>query len=603
MTGQPQEAQRAARPHTIIVVGGGAGGLELATTLGDRLGKRRGTGQAQVVLVDWHASHIWKPLLHEVAAGSMDPNTHQLAYAAQALWHDFEFQQGELLGLDRAARTIRVGAVVADDGIEMLPQRELHYDTLVLAIGSVTNFFGVPGTAEHALALDTAAEADRFRRRLLAACMRAESRGAATPGQRPTVSVAIIGAGATGVELSAELRNTAEVLSAYGLHDLDPRHDIRIHVVEAGPRVLPALPLRVSSGIVALLRKLDVDVLTDERVTEVTATSVLTASGKTIPSDLTVWAAGITAPGILATLDGLAVSRSGQIVVRQTLQSETDADIFAMGDCASCLWVASGGTVPPRAQAAHQQAQFLARALRRRLAGKRLPEFHFQDFGSLVSLGHFSAVGNLMGGLIGGNVLIEGLVARVMYQSLYRMHMLALHGYGDGARHDQPLAAQQDPSAREAALTPAGALGQRRGRAGAQRPMFIEFVDGFGHGSAFARQEAAHRLLHARIAQPVRRLRAHRVQPAGQLVRSLGAALEDLQALFDRKFDHLVIAAFKMQAGHVFERAPVAPIKHGAAPIEHRQGAGDGLPVAMCPHQHQLFGHVLRICRKNARLR
>ncbi len=423
------------RMHTIVVVGGGAGGLELATMLGDRLGARRGAGLAQVILVDQYATHIWKPLLHEVAAGSMDPNAHQLAYAAQALWHDFEFQQGELLSLDRGARSIRVGAVTADDGLVVLPERTIAYDTLVLAIGSVTNFFGVPGTAEHALALDTAAQADRFRRRLISACMRAESGRApgavpvSDPAQRPTVSVVIIGAGATGVELSAELRNTAEVLSAYGLHDLDPRHDIRIRVVEAGPRILPALPERVSSGIVALLGKLDIDVLTNERVIEVTADSVRTASGKSLPSDLTVWAAGITAPPVLGGLDGLAVNRNGQLLVRQTLQTETDPDIFAFGDCASCHWAATGGTVPPRAQSAHQQAKFLVGALRRRLAGRPLPEFAFQDFGSLVSLGHFSAVGNLMGGLIGGNLLIEGLVARVMYASLYRMHVLALHGF------------------------------------------------------------------------------------------------------------------------------------------------------------------------------
>jgi NADH dehydrogenase len=420
------------QPHTIVIVGGGAGGLELATTLGDRLGARRG---ARVVLVDRSATHIWKPLLHEVAAGSMDPHTHQLAYAAQASWHDFEFQQGELLGIERAARTIRVGAVIDEDGTEVLPERRIGYDTLVLAIGSVTNFFDVPGTAENALALDTVEQADRFRRRLISACMRAEGAGGAAPraasdaAARPTVSVAIIGAGATGVELSAELRNTAQVLSAYGLHDLDPRHDIRIHLIEAGPRILPALPERVARGILELLRELDVDVLTGERVVEVTASSVRTASGRTIAGDLTVWAAGIVAPKVLATLDGLAVNRMGQIVVRQTLQSETDPDVFAFGDCAACPWLAQGINVPPRAQAAHQQASFLARALRARLQGKALPEFHFQDFGSLVSLGHFSAMGNLMGGLIGGTVLLEGLVARIMYASLYRMHVLALHGF------------------------------------------------------------------------------------------------------------------------------------------------------------------------------
>ncbi|NSX16671.1 MULTISPECIES: NAD(P)/FAD-dependent oxidoreductase [Cupriavidus] len=413
------------RTHRIVVVGGGAGGLELVTRLGDKLGRK---GAAQVVLVDRLPTHIWKPLLHEVAAGSMDPNTHQLEYAAQARWHHFEFQQGELTGIDRTRKTISVSACVDQDGAELLPARELPYDTLVLAIGCVTHFFGVPGAAEHAIALDTVAQAERFRKRLIAACVRAQNgRGRVGDDGRPRVDVAIIGAGATGVELSAELRNTAHVLSAYGLHRLDPRRDVRIHVVEAGPRILPALSERVSAETAKLLRKLDVDVFTSERVTEVTPQAVLTASGKTIDADLTVWAAGITAPAVLASL-GLPVSRQGQIVVGPTLQSEGDPDIFAFGDCASCPWPEKQTSVPPRAQAAHQQATFLYQALCARLAGRPLPQFTFKDFGSLVSLGHFSAVGSLMGGLIGGSMFIEGLMARFMYTSLYRMHVMALHG-------------------------------------------------------------------------------------------------------------------------------------------------------------------------------
>ncbi len=413
------------RAHRIIVVGGGAGGLELVTRLGDKLGK---SGAAQVVLVDRSPTHIWKPLLHEVAAGSMDPNTHQLEYVAQARWHHFEFQQGELTGIDRARKTISVAGCVDLDGSELLPARELPYDTLVLAIGCVTHFFGVPGAAGNAIALDTVEQAERFRRRLISACVRAQNgRGRLGEDGRPRVDIAIIGAGATGVELSAELRNTAHVLSAYGLHQLDPRRDVRIHVIEAGPRILPALSERVSAETTKLLHKLDIEVFTGERVTEVTADAVLTASGKRIDADLTVWAAGITAPAVLATL-GLPVSRMGQIVVKPTLQSEADPDIFAFGDCASCLWPEKQSAVPPRAQAAHQQAMFLFDALRARLNGKPLQAFAFKDLGSLVSLGHFSAVGSLMGGLIGGSMFIEGLMARVMYTSLYRMHVLALHG-------------------------------------------------------------------------------------------------------------------------------------------------------------------------------
>lgn len=421
--------------HRFIVVGGGAGGLELATRLGDRYGKARKGGEprASVTLVDRYPTHIWKPLLHEVAAGSMDPFTQELEYAAQARWHGFEFQQGELTGLDRAGKRIRLGAVADEDGAELIPPRELEYDTLVLAIGSTTHFFGVPGAAENSIALDTVAQAERFRKRLIAACMRAEHQAPelapeAASGE-PRVQIAIIGAGATGVELSAELRNTAQVLSVYGLHKLDPKHDVGIVLIEAGPRILPALPERVSSATGELLTKLGVRILTAERVTEVAPGVVRTASGKAVRADLTVWAAGITAPAVLAQLDGLPVNKLGQLVVRRTLQTETDDNIFALGDCAACEWPGHERGVPPRAQAAHQEAAFLLRSLGNLLEGRPLPEFTYRDFGSLVSLGHFSAVGNLMGGLIGGNMLIEGLFARFMYMSLYRLHIAALHGY------------------------------------------------------------------------------------------------------------------------------------------------------------------------------
>jgi NADH dehydrogenase len=426
--------------HRFIIVGGGAGGLELATRLGDKFGTADGkrAARAQVTLIDRNSTHIWKPLLHEVAAGSLDPFSQELPYVAQARWHGFEFQQGDLLGINRAAKRVTLGALLDDEAGELLPQRDLEYDTLVVAIGSTTAFFGVPGAQENSLALDTVAQAELFRKRLIAACIRAEYRTpeppcvAAQDGiHTPRIQVAIVGAGATGVELSAELRNTAQVLHAYGLHKLDPKRDIGIVLIEGGPRILPALPERVSTATAELLQKVGVQLMTGETVAEVSRTSIRTASGKTVAADLTVWAAGIRAPAVLSQLDGLATNRLGQLIVRSTLQTETDDNIFALGDCAACPW--PGGekaerNVPPRAQAAHQQASFLLKSLERRLDGRPLPDYTYRDFGSLVSLGHFSAVGSLMGGLIGGNMLIEGLFARFMYQSLYRMHIAALHG-------------------------------------------------------------------------------------------------------------------------------------------------------------------------------
>ena len=411
-------------PHRIVVVGGGAGGLPLVTALGDRLGKR---GSAEVTLVDQCETHVWKPLLHEVAAGRMDADAHDVDYLALAHWHGFRFRQGAVAGLDRTRKVLRLGPVKDDDGDEILPAREVRYDTLIFAVGSVSNDFGVPGVAQHAIALDTAPEAERFHRKLLAACVRAD--GLAATGQPAVVNIVIIGAGATGVELAAELRQTTRAHAGYGLDHLDPRRDIRITLVEAAPRILPQLNERIAVAATDLLRKLDIEVRTALRVTEVTKDRVRTSDGE-LQADLTVWAAGIQAPAWLADLDGLEVNRLHQLVVHTTLQTTRDPDVFAMGDCAACPWPESGphAVVPPRAQAAHQQATMLVKSIRARRDGKPLPHFRFRDFGSLVSLGEVTAVGNLMGRLIGGSMLIQGLIARWMYASLYKLHQLSIHG-------------------------------------------------------------------------------------------------------------------------------------------------------------------------------
>jgi len=418
-----EQAPKTAR-HRIVIVGGGAGGLELATRLGDRLGRK---GKVRITLIDRSRTHLWKPLLHQVAAGSMDQNDHELDYLAQARWHNFDFQLGRMEGLDRTAKTVLLAPLLDQEtGNEVLPRRELPYDTLVLAVGSQTNDFGTPGAARHAIALDTPGEAERFRSRLLNACLRANAqREPLGPGQ---LHVAIIGAGATGVELSAELHNTTRELVAFGLDRIDPERDLKITIVEAAPRILPALPERLSSAALKLLEKLNVEVLTGERVTEVSAQGLKTASGRDVPAELVVWAAGIKAPDFLKDLDGLESNRMSQLVVTQSLATTRDASIFAMGDCAACPWPEKSGFVPPRAQSAHQQASHLYKWLPRRLHGAEVPPWSYRDFGSLVSLGEYSTVGSLMGSLTRGSLMIEGIFAGLMYRSLYKMHELALHG-------------------------------------------------------------------------------------------------------------------------------------------------------------------------------
>ncbi|MCY1530775.1 NADH dehydrogenase [compost metagenome] len=241
------------------------------------------------------------------------------------------------------------------------------------------------------------------------------------------ISVAIVGAGATGVELAAELHHAAHELAAYGLDSIQPEN-MRITLIEAGPRVLPALPERISAPVHRTLEKLGVTVMTGAAVQEVTADGLKTAQGESIPASLKVWAAGIRAPIFLKDLDGLESNRINQLVVRPTLQTTRDDDIFAFGDCAACpLGDGSERNVPPRAQAAHQQASLLVRSFKLRLSGQPLPEYQYKDYGSLISLSSFSAVGNLMGNLM-GSVKLEGWLARMFYISLYRMHQMALYG-------------------------------------------------------------------------------------------------------------------------------------------------------------------------------
>lgn len=410
--------------HHIVIVGGGAGGLELATQLGRKMGRKK---KAHITLVDKARTHIWKPLLHEIAAGSMDTGRHELEYQAQGHWHGFKYRYGEMIGIDRTAKRVHLAATADEDGRQITPDRWIPYDTLVVAVGSVSNAFGTPGVYQNAVMLDTPEQAERFNRRLLNACVRANSQpGPVRPGQ---LHVAIVGAGATGTELSAELHSSLRGLVAFGLDKINPEKDIKITLIEAAPRILTALPERMADAVTNVLRGLGVDVRSNAMVTEVTADGVKLASGEFVPSELVVWAAGVKGPDVLAKLDGLEVSRNNMLIVKPTLQTTKDDNVFAIGDCAYLVPPGEEAPLPPRAQTAHQESSHLVKQLPRRIAGEtNLAPFKYQDFGSLVSLGHYSTFGNLMGFVQGKSMRIEGFIAKMMYRSLYKMHEMALHG-------------------------------------------------------------------------------------------------------------------------------------------------------------------------------
>ena len=409
-----------------MIVGGGAGGLELATKLGNTLGKKK---IAEIILIDAKKTHVWKPLLHEIAAGSLNPDKDELEYLAQAHWHHFKFRYGRVNEVDSQNKTVSIEPTYDIDGTEIIPLRKIKYDTLVLSVGSTVNDFNIPGAKEFAVALDTQDQAERFHQKLHNSILRAQTqKGSVRPGQ---LEVVIVGGGATGVELAAELHKATREMTAYGLDRVNPDRDISISLVEASNRLLPALPVKISTSVESELRKLNVKLFLGERVTKVTKDGIETQSGKKIISSLVVWAAGIKAPEFLSQIKGIETNSIHQIKVESTLQSTSNADIFAFGDCAACpVKPGSDLLVPPRAQAAHQQASMLYKSIKSKVLkpNKVLANYVYKDYGSLVNLGRYSTVGNLMGSLLGGSMFVEGLIARLMYLMLYQMHLSALHG-------------------------------------------------------------------------------------------------------------------------------------------------------------------------------
>lgn len=406
----------------IVIVGGGAGGLELATKLGQKLGRK---DKAEILLIDKNHTHLWKPLLHEVATGTLDYEIDAVSYRAHGHSHGFRFRIGTLSGIDREQKTIRLGPLLDDGGEQILPERNESYDILVLAIGSVSNDFGVEGIKDHCIFLDSPGQALRFQKLLVNKVTRLNQLLESQPDQ--VLSIAIVGGGATGVELSAELFNARQWFSLYGLENVSKPH-FKVTLVEAGPRLLPALSERIADTVREKLLRLGLNIETGTQIKKAEKGALITADGGRIDADIAVWAAGVKAPDFLKDFGGLETNKINQIIVNRHLQPAQDDSIYVLGDCAGCP-IDENHWVPPRAQAAHQMASLIYKNILLSLNSKPKKDFVYKDHGSLVSLSRFTAVGNLMGNFTRGSLNVEGWFARIAYVSLYRMHQVALHGW------------------------------------------------------------------------------------------------------------------------------------------------------------------------------
>ena len=400
--------------HKIVIVGGGAGGLELATLLGEHFGKQ---AKAKIILVDQNLTHIWKPLLHEIAVGTLNAHSEELNYYAHAAQHNYEFVLGRFTELERSNKRILLEHPFSS-GNKDQQLFSLNYDTLIFAIGSTSNDFNTEGVREHCHFLDRRVQAEQFQQQLLHLYVAAQTQSSLTD-----LNIAIIGAGATGVELAAELVQSTQSFHQYGLNKIDPKR-VKISLIEAADRILPALSEKISQHTLRELHHANIQVLTHKRVSKIDETQIYFADGASIPADLKVWCAGIQAPQVFQHLTEFEKDHLNRLKVYATLQTKTDPNIFAFGDCAHCQPIADEPVLGPRAQVASQQAHFLVSAMSARIKNKTQPMFKFIDKGSLVSLSHHKAVGELL-----GQVNVQGWVAKSLYVSLYRMHQATLHGY------------------------------------------------------------------------------------------------------------------------------------------------------------------------------
>lgn len=403
----------------IVIVGGGAGGMEIATKLGHKLGRK---GKARVTLIDCADSHVWKPLLHEVATGALDIGIDAISYRGHAAAHGYHFQQGAMTDIDRETKQVILAPITDDNGEELLPARRIDYDYLVIAIGSIANDFNIDGVRDNCVFLDSTEQAMEIRTILLNKFMRYASHHQLDE----KIKIAVVGAGATGVEMSAEMHHAVDQLRGFG-YKIDSTL-LEITLIEADKRILPKVEkAEISESVAKELTAIGVKVMTDTRINQVTSEGLHTSEDEFIPSDMVIWSTGVKAPVFLKEIGGLESNHINQVMVQQNMQTTRDPAIFAIGDCAACPQE-DGSWVPPRGQSARQMALMTADNIMLLLNGKAASNnYVYKDLGALVNLSKFHTVGNLMS-FIGGGVMVEGKIARFVYTSLYRRHLIELHG-------------------------------------------------------------------------------------------------------------------------------------------------------------------------------
>lgn len=410
------------KTYEIVIVGGGAAGLELVAHL-NKLAKKN--NNIKITLIDNQLKHVWKPLLHKVAAGSLSSCESTIDYFIYAHQKNFEFYLGSLKYLNQKKQVIGLEAYFDDEGQLLIPEREIKYDILVISIGSQTNDFNIPGVMQNCLLIDNLAQAEFFNKKIVTRIV-SVLQPVATKNEK--IKIIIVGGGATGLELAAELNYTLSTVLKFNPQVSSSLYEICI--IEASDRLLSALPSRISRSVTHYLQSNDIKIILNTKIIKVNANYLETSNGLIIHANIIAWAAGVKGGATLANLDGLEKNHLNQLIVNEKLQTTKDEKIFALGDCASCPQVKNGKKyfVPPRAQAAHQQAKLLFKSLQNYINGKPLSTYNYHDYGALINLSQNTTFGYLMN-RVAKNIYIEGWLAQFFYWLLYQKHLAILKGY------------------------------------------------------------------------------------------------------------------------------------------------------------------------------
>jgi len=381
---------------TVVIVGAGFGGLNAARAL------RR--APVQVVLVDRNNYHLFQPLLYQVATAGLEPE--EIARPARAILRgqkNVDFRMVVVTRVDFAAKRLETSG------------GPISYDFLVLAPGGETNFFGLESMQRHGLGLKDIPDAIAIRNHVLT-CFEQAMLESDPEKRRTLLTFIVVGGGPTGVEMAGALSELIRLVLVKDYPRLNIK-DVRILLLEATDKLLAALPERLREAAVTTLWRKWIDVRFGAQVADYDGKEIRLKSGEVIPARTVIWAAGVRASPLNATL-GLPASRQDRIPVEPTLQVTGHPNVFIIGDAA--YQEQNGEPLPMVAPVAIQMGRFVARNITRQLRGQPLEPFRYRDQGTLATIGRNAAVANVYG------IKATGFVAWVMWLGI---HIIQLIGF------------------------------------------------------------------------------------------------------------------------------------------------------------------------------